>query len=107
MEASMGRRPVLTARFSDRPRIPTWLSQPGTATWKSQLNLHDMCVLQPGWLAVLMVEADAQFLHRSWPEACAAAEAGQLFGESLKRRLKACCDLDTSTYQAGWPHTWW
>ena len=69
--------------------------------------LHEMCVCQPGWMAVQMVEADARFLYSSWPEACAAAEAEQLFGQSLKRRLKACCGLDTSIYQAGWPHTWW
>lgn len=98
MNASMRWAPVPTATFSMRP---------GCHRWRSEMILHEMCVCQPGWLAVQMVEADARFWHSSWPEACAAAEAEQLFGQSLKRRLKACCGLDTSVFQAGWPHTWW
>lgn len=58
---------------------------------KTALTLREMRVLQPGWLAVQMVEAYAQFCYSSWPEACAAAEAEWLSGETLKCRLRACC----------------
>ena len=96
MHASTGSAPVLTATFSLRTN---------NHSWRPELKLHEMRVLQPGWLAVQMVEANAQFWYRSWPEACTSAEAEWLSGQSLKCQLKACCGLDMSACQAGLPHT--
>ena len=62
-----------------------------TGSLSAALTLREMRVLQPGWLAVQMVEAYAQFCYSSWPEACGAGEAEWLSGETLKCRLRACC----------------
>ena len=93
MHDSTGSAPVLMATFSLRT---------GSHSWRPELKLHEVCVLQPGLLAVHMAEADAQFCDSSWPEACAAFEAEQLFRQSLKRRLRACCGLDMSACLARW-----
>ena len=98
MHASTGSASVLTATFSLRM---------GVQSWRPELKLHEVCVLQPGWLAVRMVEAEAQSWDSSWPKACAVFEAKALFEQSLKRRLRACCGLDMSACLAGWPHTQW
>ena len=58
---------------------------------EAALTLREVRVLQPGWLAVQMVEAYARFCYSSWPDACAAAEAEWLSGPKLKFRLRACC----------------
>ena len=55
------------------------------------LTLREVRALQPGWLAVQMVEAYARFWYSSWPEACAAAKDEWLCGQALRRRLSGCC----------------
>ena len=95
MHASTGSAPVL---------MPTFSLRTGCPSWRPELNLHEVCVLQPGWLAVQRVEASTHFWDSSWPKAGGDFVAVGLGEQSARRRLKACCGLDVGACQAGWTH---
>ena len=88
------RVPILTATFSN--------SSPHHCRM-AHLTLREVRVLQPGCVAVSLAEGNAHGLLCSWSEACAAPAIEGRFGQRLRRRLKACCGVDMSYFEAGWP----